>query len=96
MCFEQNDDLLKTHPLQVIMCYCDTWLEIIYDINPNGSRHASFYIFYSSLLELLVSVLAEMLDKGEQLIVTAFKVRVYTGIAHASTLKASVYIYFSI
>lgn len=37
-----------------------------------------------------------MLDKGEQLIVTAFKVRVYTGIAHASTLKASVYIYFSI
>lgn len=40
-------------------------------------------------IELLVSVLAEILHKGEQLITTAFKVRVYTGIAHDSSPKAS-------
>lgn len=35
-------------------------------------------------IEVLVSVLAEVLLKGEWLIITVFKVRVYTGLAHAN------------
>lgn len=52
-----------------------------------GMLHSIFSI--AAWIELLVGVLAEILHKGEQLITTAFKVRVYTGIAHASTPKVS-------
>lgn len=66
------------------MCYYGTWLNISYVINPPGNSHGSFYIFYDSLDSAVCSVLAEILFKDEQLIITAFKVRVYTDIAHAS------------
>lgn len=48
-------------------------------------------------IALLCSVLAEILLKDEQLIITAFKVRVYTDIAHASAseVPGSFFFFFS-